>query len=1537
MNELVANAISIINSPDAGSTELRCWSLLRRLHILSLHLEPGDDQDWVALVDLLKPWSVEGSTRSAIDLRNQLHVLSGEFAQTAAAIDAPALRRRLHGLIDPEAHRSSHAWSRMRMLDQEAREAVQRSLVGSGAHGELKLERDEMRTGLTKALREPEHDLLVHGQSGAGKSAAVLDAIEASALCDESQALVVNLRHIPATPLDFVAALSQPLEQLLSDLTGSQRILVIDAAEASVENRHEVLAYILRAARSSGVKTVAVAAAEGAASVAELMKAGGNDIHEFVIQPLTDKELEVVAGKFPELQRLVQDAKGRELLRRPIVIELLARAGDPGVPLSEAEALDHVWVHLVRNNERGDAGLPDARESAMLKLARYALTGGSLDALLEGLDAAAVAGLRHAGLLRSSGRLPWERVPEFGHDLLRAYAVARHLVASRDPARELEWVGAPRWTLPAGRLACQLLLSSAETEHDTLSRRFEDLQGGFDRLASKGHGERWRDVPTEAMLEIARPLPLVEGAWSVLLADEAAGVQRVFRVLQLRHRPRGILDPIAAEPVISQLINAGTPKGLDDDAADLIRDWLIAHTLKRTGEGNATRVALAEAIVQQCSENERELDRQEAEQRAALAARTPEEVAADEERRKRFAAFVDVGASLRGQHKRRRRRRPYQWIDKASIAHLALLGPDLTHEGAAILRRVAEEEPESLGPAVETPLAGQALADYDPALLVELVEAYYLDNDEDDDDGIGYSGFHEDGIRDHLPDGFGTPLAAYHRGPFIAMLRAAYARGVGCLNRLLNHAAKHRAGILSDLAYDPIRDGDDAAYQHELSITGEPRTYIGDDQVWFWYRGTGVGPYPCMSALQALEVVTDEFIRAGAPLDRLVALLLEGAENLAMPGLVVGVLVRHLEDAGDALDPFIAEPLVWKLEFARAVQDQASMLAARVPTVDRPERRSWSLREACTTLVLRAEGDRVQTLRDLGERLVAAAKREVGDDDSVGAKEYLASVHTWAASLNRAAYELKEHEGQLYVQQTADPEVQSVLAKSNEDLRRTNEALGLTVRHAHPRDNGRPAPEMSREELARDLEIAQALVADPPKTEVGRSPDGPVAVAASAVELHLARGVAVSDADLRWSVSVLVQVASAVQQRPVDPFDVSLFGQGTDRSAARSLPYLLLPAAKNLRASLGIDAPDEAQELVALNMGFARNATNEARRLYASALDVVWVSPCSKDWAGRCHHDVAFDLVEATCRDSAMGPWDKDLQRRSVVSLDLPIAPSLNAVGGDDIIVRRLSPGLRASGSAAVSSACCAPRAREVLDAILAAHRRGMLAHEHGYHHSDSDSLIAARAALWQATDGRDWPVLDHVRAYLGNARVLDEALRAINAAAEERPEAAREARRLWPQVIDQVLDGETTRTGELATRWRGEAVLGSLIPGPAYAFGYLTLEMADEPHQWRDLLAWAPQVDRWTEVASGNRRSIDALVTAVRELEVSDQADQGLKWIEQLVGPGGDHCAWTYTLPEWLRERRGDITTSEQQARWQRIVDVLVVSGDHRLADLAD
>lgn len=187
----------------------------------------------------------------------------------------------------------------------------------------------------------------------------------------------------------------------------------------------------------------------------------------------------------------------------------------------------------------------------------------------------------------------------------------------------------------------------------------------------------------------------------------------------------------------------------------------------------------------------------------------------------------------------------------------------------------------------------------------------------------------------------------------------------------------------------PINDGDLDEYRTELDITGVRRNYVGDGHVWLWYRGSGVGPYPCMSALQALERVCDQLIEIDVPIVNIVATLLDGCENLAMVGLVVGLLVRNLERADRLLDTYLADPMIWQHEFGRVVSE-SSGLAATSDDIVGAERRTWPMREAAMHLVLRADDARAAELRTIGEQLVENARRLIGgasDHAAEGAAE----------------------------------------------------------------------------------------------------------------------------------------------------------------------------------------------------------------------------------------------------------------------------------------------------------------------------------------------------------------------------------------------------------------------------------------------------------------------------------------------------------------------------------------------------------------------
>ena len=662
--------------------------------------------------------------------------------------------------------------------------------------------------------------------------------------------------------------------------------------------------------------------------------------------------------------------------------------------------------------------------------------------------------------------------------------------------------------------------------------------------------------------------------------------------------------------------------------------------------------------------------------------------------------------------------------------------------------------PVRLAPALESTLAGVAIAQFNPELLVDLTEAYYIDRRPRHSDLI-----HDYGIRSHDFAGFG-PLAGYYLGPFLTLFRADFIDGVGCLNRMLNHAARIRVKVMG--RHDPTDTTDGLSL--ELNLTGSPRLYIGDAHVWLWYRGTGVGPYPCMSALQALEVVGDELIERGrlTP-DMLAQFLLADCENLAMPALVYGMLVRHLGRGTAAIDPFLAEPAVWHLEFNR-VTSEHSRLAARGAPLVAADRRNWDPWHVVMALALSADDTRADELRELGGRLEARAQ-ELGEDPTT-------ALH-WATALDRNSYDATQTEEGIVVQHREDPEVAAALEAPHVDYARFNESLRLQSRYVDRFDQIRRPPPLMLDELTADVAVARELLGTLPAGGDRRARDriaseGPIAVAAAALEGAYLDGLDVPLDDLLWAAQVLLDViAERTSRTPDDVEDGQLYPHGADRSAARGLPLLRTPAAAELRQALAASGAETTE--TALTWLFTKSPI-EVPIFASRALDAVWASPCE---GSPCHHNAALDLVEESVRHASVrrSSWNPEDDRGPLTG---PLLPALASAGEQEVVAPDLSPALRALGAEARHETCVHPAAADLLPAVLAAHRRSVKPFEHGYHQSESDALFAARATLTVAACGDPALLLEHARDLAADApHALEEYVEAIAAAAEEQPDLA--------------------------------------------------------------------------------------------------------------------------------------------------------------------
>ena len=1552
-----------VSEPSTDVVEQQVWVLLSRLVVLMPRVESTDDPDWSMLANMLIPMSRGEDLYGGTLLRDRLLVLADDWAPSAASVNVSVLRRAVHDLVHSAARRHRAGWRALEMLGEQARAAVGDEIVSTDGARRVRLDRANVTAELTAAVGSAA-GVVVHGESGVGKSAAALgllttshttagaeakpkpageladapDAVGADESVAESQVVCMNLRHLPATALEFEGILGVPLRDLLAEMSAPTRVLVVDGADAIAEGAQDLLRYVVDAAVATDVTVVAVTASDAKQLVADTMIGRvGRGVVEVAVPPLTDSQVDSVVGEFGELEPMAANPRSRELLRRPVVVDLLVRGGVHGVPVSDFDAMQQVWDGLVRRNGATDRGTPDARDVAMQLLARQALRGGDQLDVAASIDPDALAGLRKDGLLRTSLDNPFRPVPEFAHDEVRRYAVARLLLADGGPAKGLVDAGVPRWALRAARLACQALLVAPGGGSNPAAGRFMRWQGKFDELVAAGYGERWTDVPGEALLTLGDPRPVLRDAWPQLQADDRAGVQGLIRLIDQRLRGQNSFVRVASvEPLVELLLEDETPWRSSKGERTLLLEWLRSLVGSDVPAGYALREQMRARLLEFCAAADERLREAEEARAAAQAAITDEQRAAQQARMKDLPIFGEIG------YPRSRPRRPRpplisrEITDETVVELFALLGPDLGGDGEAMLRRVADADPRELAPALEGIVCGRALAGYRQGFLADMVLAYYLDEEDDGSRGLG----HDDGVRDHEGFSFGMPLAAWYRGPFMPLFQTDFRNGVAVLNRILNHAATARArSMVGDYRYfEPMQDSDLDRWRTNLDITGAPHVYVGDSGTWNWYRGTGVGPYPCMSALQALERVCDDTIKLGLPLGMLIPMLLDGCDNVAMVALVVGVLVRHLEKAGTSLDRFLAEPDVWHFEFARTVHEYGGLRASSEEIVG-ADRRGWSLREAAMSLVLAAGPERVEELRLVGQQLVEEVRRHLEQRaDAVpaaAAEMELSAAKAWASGLDRSTYSMQKTNDGYLIESHPPAEVTEVLSAGMSGVLRSQESMRLTVRYHVEQEDGTAVP-ITTVELVTDLNSAATLLDDDLSELDAMGWDAPAAVAAYALEQHLVHGLPLPDDSVRLAADIVLCIGEGNMPQRDHEIEESYFSQGADRSAARVLPLLLTPAADYERGILdGADGAAAYARVVAAVTGLAHANVLQTRLFLARGLDHTWAFPCTHD--ATCPHHAGLRAAVDMMRDCVLGPWNMERRERPIEVLDDPVVETLPVVPDDNIYVSRLDAAIRGLGPAAAAGICVSDDARALLDVLLDAHRRALLAHERGTDYRGTHSLAAARALLALNDDDA---ILSHIDAYVDNSALLDQALRAFAAAAEEDEQRAETAHRVWPHLVARVIDAHDAGLTPFKSESPGrDYTLAALLPTPAGETTYLHSEFSGKPIVWWDPAAWQAAVDRWLDVAGGKPTCVDNLVRFVASsLPAAEQARIGVPWVARavLADPGGA-AGRCYSLTNWLVEIRTAAGEAGLSRDWQRTVDALVVAGDTRLAPYSE
>lgn len=1479
--------------PDGSEPELRIlvWSLLKRLWVLDFRVESDDETDWVQIANRLNRLARSG--KSGADVRNDLHsARATQFDQEGTAVDRSLVMRQLHAVLDSGAARSKAAWEHLDLVQAAAEIAVRYALPG-----EVQVPRSTLRkelqaefalAGITQGA------VLITGESGTGKSALALSAARSLAAAKENfQYVVLNLKRARDSVAELSHDLGMPFAEVLREMSAPSRILLVDAADAVVEGHGSLLRELASAAKAAGVGLVLVSADTAAPDVASALVDIYADPRTVEVPGLDDGELHAVGISVPAIAGALRNLPTKSLYRRLAVVDLLARTGATVTePLDDWACLELIWENLISRASVGSSAT--ARTDALLAMSESELGLPESVRTYPRPDGAALDALREDKLIAPANLMKLQ--PEFGHDEVRRFSTAVRLAQAESITETLEASGPVRWSMSAAKLACEGKLARATDSHAELA----GLVAQFDALGDVASA-RWKDVPLEAVLEMPNSYDLLRSLVDTDAAASDRALATLVRIVSLHQRHDDMVDIPRGESVVRILVeDVHEPWHNDDEVFRLLCEWLNSALLERVPSGNRTRELLRERLLKHWRTHHP----------ACAAAADAGAGEAEEE------VSFNIFDGLTQKRPRRKKALPWQITQERYLQLFALLGPDINDDVHNCLSEVAVKSPSSLQPIVDLGWSAWGLGAHDPDFLLALTETYYIDK------GSGGGWRHWNGVRDHQPAH--RALSGHGRGSFWVLTRMCQPEAwIPVINRILNHAANVRCR--SESAPGTVDPGS----KFVLAIDGAERTYVGDTSVWGWYRGNTNGPYPCMSALQAVERWVDRAVEDGEDFADIAAALLVECENLAMPALIVGAAVRHLGADPRSLDRFLVEPLIWQFDSIRVTHEAVGFMRASDGGITNPERRRWHFRDVIALLVARADPSRQAELKALGDQLVANdARFDAGDT----------TVRGWAAGFDSENMTTELANGGVIVSVKEPEEVEEELAPMRADMARGSQLLGLQNKYWIPArqhsDEWAPPTPL---EIAEDLAQARELYEDPP-VFAASDPDMALAyVAAAAVRSAATGHPEAFGENAPFAITSILSILGRAADNATDDYDSLRFENdiGTRGAAAAAVPAMIVTG---LAASLA-QADVTFEEVAAAAAPLGSGAATETCLEFARGCDIVWSQPCSSD---TCIHATVYQWALDLSRVCEIGEFDADLQYVPRVFITGDVLARIPHIRPDRLDTSRLSATIRAVGSAAESSACLAPQASRDLEILLLAQATAMVTHETSeevYFVDDhgAETMSAARALLHQQSraDAHGDLLLRYSSTLVPAPHVFSAFLRDLAAVGGETQQLADAARATWPTLFAHVLD----QVGVHRTLYdRSDAfvdyALSHLLPRLSAATETLHNEFGRETFDWVDAEALMPLVPHWLTVAAGRPSCLLELVLFLRRLPVSIQLADGLRWVAEFcLGRDDRHLATYPPLDEWLVEIKAEADAHSAGAAWLDLVDRLVYAGNERLA----
>ncbi|MCT7963589.1 hypothetical protein NG791_23225 [Laspinema sp. D1] len=157
------------------------------------------------------------------------------------------------------------------------------------------------------------------------------------------------------------------------------------------------------------------------------------------------------------------------------------------------------------------------------------------------------------------------------------------------------------------------------------------------------------------------------------------------------------------------------------------------------------------------------------------------------------------------------------------------------------------------------------------------------------------------------------------QGPFLYLLLNNEDEGLRLVHTLTNAATDKWREYQQQIKFDrpavtplPVT----------ISLHSGIREFWGDTDVYCWFRGTTVGPYPVISALMALEEWMERQIEAGRDVEALFEKVLSASNSVAVLGICVSMALAYPNECLKTALPIVTCSGIWKMDISRQVYDR---------------------------------------------------------------------------------------------------------------------------------------------------------------------------------------------------------------------------------------------------------------------------------------------------------------------------------------------------------------------------------------------------------------------------------------------------------------------------------------------------------------------------------------------------------------------------------------------------------------------------------------